>query len=363
MNRRCTGLLVVLASCVAVLVLSAPAQAPEDAELHRRLDRLSKRLDRLEERVSELEAKVNPAPAGRRHVLLLENCISEETLQYGLGLGAERAVGFFQPGFSDPETGQIDFRKLQAVIERKIPDPNARLFAMLDIERPQLLWLREGSGRNFARAQAELIAAVRLGKRLRPNVKWGMWGVPRVPRFVEEKTGKKQAWRGASAEAQEAAIAIARAPAALHAELDWFCPSVYDHSLNARHHEVVGQAQRAWARAVVQLADDIAGDRPVMAAVTHRAFNNNEPYNRAVISPEELISDQIAIAAEEGDGVIFWNGDHYYWSEEKSLQKYQPAEFATVRTEEEFWRHANELHRRAIKAMVETVKVGPLSRP
>ncbi|MDY7108023.1 MAG: hypothetical protein SYC29_05245, partial [Planctomycetota bacterium] len=275
----------------------------------------------------------------------------------GLQLGAERTVGFYQPGFVDRDRGQIDFRRLERLIQQRIPDPDARLFAMLDIERPHLLWLREGSGRNFARAQADLIAAVRLGKRLRPNVKWSLWGVPGLPRYPRDARGKKQAWLDASRAVREAAIATARAPAALHAELDWFCPAVYDHGLNARHHEVVGQAHRAWARAVVRLADDIAGDRPVIAAVTHRVFNDTEPYNLAVLPAEELISDQIVIGAEEGDGVIFWNGDHYYWNEEQSLQEHQPAEFATVRTEADFWRHANRIHQRAIKAMVETVKV------
>lgn len=363
-NRRS---LLVIASCLAVFVLLAPgaalAQAQDEADLRLRLDELDQRLDRLEARVARLEAMIAPptppASPPRRHVLLLDNCVSRRTLEYGINLGAERAVGFYQPGFVDRDEGRIDFDKLEALIKRKIPEPDAELFAMLDIERPFLNWLKEGSGRNFARAEAQLIAALRLAKSIRPNVKWSLYGVPGLPRFPRDEAGKKKAWCEASLASRRAAIAVARTPSDLHRELDWLCPSIYDNYLNANHHEWIGHSQREWAQAVVRLADDIAGDRATIAVVTHRVFNDVEPYNLGLIPLRELISDQVAIAAEEGDGVIFWNGDHYYWQTEKSLQRDQPAEFARITTERQFWDHTDAIHGSRIKAMVEAVGVKP----
>ena len=366
-NRRS---LLVIASCLAVFVLLAPGaavvQAQDEADLRRHIEELAQRLDRLEARVARLEAMIAPsappappaAPPGR-HVLLLDNCVSRRTLEYGIRLGAERAVGFYQVSFVDRDEGRIDFDRLEAVIKRKIPEPDAELFAMLDIEWPFFGWLEKASGRDFARAQAQLIAAVRLAKTLRPNVKWSLYGVPRLPRFPRDDAGKKQAWCEASSASRQAAIDVARAPSDLHAELDWFCPAVYDQYLNANHHEWIGHAQREWAKAVVQLADDIAGDRPTITIVTHRVLNEFQPYNRGLIPIRELVSDQVAIGVEEGDGVIFWNGDHYYWKTEKLLQKDQPEEFASITTERQFWDHTDAVHGSRIKAMVEAVGVKP----
>lgn len=210
--------------------------------------------------------------------------------------------------------GVIDPDALRADIEKKIPDPDAGGWGILDLE----------AGYD----DADRIEAIELARSARPGVQWGYWGYPLVNRMVyDPRYGKKLSIHIASAEAIDAAKQAAiDEHAALWPHVDFILPGVYDEAVNAVYGEGWGRWQRALVKARIEAAIAIADGRPVIACLSHTA--QKEPYGTA-LGTDEIDLDQITPALGLGvDGVAWW---HWQYPEYATGTEQDVADFVMCR--------------------------------
>jgi hypothetical protein len=198
----------------------------------------------------------------------------------------------------DPKhTGTVDHARLRrAVLE--IP-AEFDGYAVLDWEVPVFRWIKKGPGTpEFDRAVANMLEALRLARSLRPNAKWGYYGLPR-----KEYWARNEAWREES-----------RALQPLVAEVDALFPSVYDHYRDGIDRKT--EKEHAYIRDNVAMALEVADGKPVFAYVTHRYHGSNEKAGKDRIPLDELKGNVRAVFEAEhqgrkATGVIYWGVEEW----------------------------------------------------
>jgi hypothetical protein len=203
--------------------------------------------------------------------------------------------------YIDPgnKTLRLNPQVLTDAINKLIPDPSASGIANLDWEGKLYNDIRgkaPGSP-EFNTAMGEFIKTVQLAKRLRPNIKWGFYGIPFTIHQYDE--------------ARLTSINNNIKP--LLQECDVFMPELY---LNG--HETSGaNAFAAQSMKVsLRLADQM--NKPVLPFVWHRVDNGNADDGFKLIPLNDFNSFvattvNTSYNGRKAIGVIWWGADTYYY--------------------------------------------------
>jgi hypothetical protein len=248
---------------------------------------------------AETESDPPPATAAAAtgRVLVINEKLSDDAWRVAHHWGAQRGRILYETHFDPKHVGEPDLERVRDPLLAIPPDYTG--YACLDWENPVFGWLKEDpDSPEFRKAIESMTALIRYAKRMRPRAQWGFYGLP-----LRARWNRDEKWRG-----------WARALAPLIAEVDVLYPSVYD--LYRDGEQSRPGADEAYVRDNVQLALEIAGDRPVLAYVMRRYHNSNKLYQRQRIPADELTRHvRAAFQAEhEGrraKGIVWWGADDW----------------------------------------------------
>jgi hypothetical protein len=205
------------------------------------------------------------------------------------------------------------------------------------------------------RSVQQYVNLIRRAKELRPNAKWGYYGLP-----IGRYWGRNDEWR---------AMATALMP--IFEESRALFPSVYDafKSNETPNHDP--QEDLAVTRDIVKLALQVSQGKPVYPFVWPRYDPNNLVWGFKLIDDREFTDNAKAIfetnyQGDKADGLIWWGADPYWrWL---SLQNYSPShpeysisqrlraifeqEIPEGQTDEV---HFNRIHRHTLELLSQTI--------
>ncbi len=94
----------------------------------------------------------------------------------------------FDRRYIDPQnTGQVNVTALSNIIKKEFPNSTASGIGLLDWEGKTFDGLSEDpQSPNFKNSMNAFIGAIKLAKSLRPNVKWGFFGLPYITRYKDK---------------------------------------------------------------------------------------------------------------------------------------------------------------------------------
>ncbi len=282
-------------------------------------------------------------------VLIYKRTLSDEVWQHADRLGAERCINVIGYYGDRDRDGKVDLQQLQQGIDEWVPH-DFRGYATLDLEHPYTAWLREGPGtRHFEQAEAEMLKALRLAKRIRPHVKWAYWGLPRVDPFpLVRGGGDKRPLNKQSRSAREQLLEKAMAPAFL-AEQDWYCVSVYDQWMTDQPWQ--RELQGELIRMRLEAARQVAGGKPVIACIWHRQHDKSN----TLLTKNEWGRDQIIASLDAGaDGVCWWAHDRTSWL--KPWPGSSPMPETAGMSNAEIGRYFDKMHADYTEYLIETVR-------
>ena len=230
------------------------------------------------------------------------------------------AVRCFVVGQSiDPQagkTGLIDAEVLVEGIRREtkgtLPD-----WGLLDFEDPFHEALQEGpESERCKKTQRSMIAAIVAVRRSFPDTKWGYYGCPWLPYWLQSD-GKWFDWITCPEPAKRAAIARGvEIYAPIAQASDWLCPTIYpkyDPALMHGQDSATIRAQgRAWRAAEVGLAMLIRGSAPVIPIVCPWWTPGGKARFCTVVAQDQFGEDQIRPALAMGArGIVIWSAATY----------------------------------------------------
>lgn len=253
-------------------------------------------------------------------LLLIHETISDDVwnINDNEGLGGELSYIIYGQ-YVDPENdGTVNVGMLERYIRGEtqystgIPS-NFRGYVSIDIEVPYLNWLRlPPSSSQFQQAQSQMILAVETAKRLRPNAKWGFYGLPTVAYWIDGPGGRT-GWASASQSVRDTYIAQMLAPTALYNKVDYLSPSIYDHYPSDTVPQNIVE-DNAWIQALTRASVRAANGKPVFNFISPRFFNGSEPFSYSLVPPSEFQQQQIGRSLQNGaDGIIWWGADRHFF--------------------------------------------------
>lgn len=251
-------------------------------------------------------------------LLLIHETISDTVwnINDSAGLGGELSYIIYGQ-YVDPENdGMVNVNMLEQYIRGETPHStgipsNFRGYVSIDIELPYLNWLRlSPSSSQFQQAQSQMILAVETAKRLRPNAKWGFYGLPTVNYWIDG-AGGRYGWASAPQSVKDTYIAQMLAPTALYNKVDYLSPSIYDHYPSDTIPQNIVE-DNAWIQNLTRASVRAANGKPVFSFISPRFFNGSEPYSYSLIPPNEFQQQQIGVSLQNGaDGIIWWGADRH----------------------------------------------------
>lgn len=218
-------------------------------------------------------------------------------------------------------TGQIDADKVVEHIRSKHGDAPSG-YGILDFENP--FFERMVAGPEDPHYQTTVDTLVALLQRVRaefPNVKWTMYGMPRIKYWGPVGS---YGWATATEPAREELLAEAlQAFGPVLEHCDWLNPSVYDRYELERQNEsswpMWTDRETSWREYTVALCrrfnEEYEGPaKPIIPMVSPLFFKVGQiEYNMKYMTVEELLRDQVRPVMEAGaDGVAFWTGLTYW---------------------------------------------------
>ena len=250
--------------------------------------------------------------------VLVDSLPDPESIGGLRGTDAERWLQVNQDAPSY-KSGVIDTQEILRQIDSQGPQ-NLPEWVMLDFEDPFFKDLAAADGTpERTRAVSSMLATLRAAKARWPGVKFGFYGLPNLPFWVEGK-----GWADLDADQKRAALAKAERDAApVLAEADWVSPSVYAYydpamvrpgnpdSIRGTPKEL-RENDRAWRSMQVGLAVLMARGKPVLPTVCpFWAPGGVAPWCRW-IDRRAFIESQIEpVARMRAQGVMIWTGMKY----------------------------------------------------
>lgn len=218
-------------------------------------------------------------------------------------------------------TGQIDAdRVVQHIRDKHGDSPTG--FGILDFENPFFERMTAGpEGPHYQMTVATIVALLDRVRQEFPNVKWTMYGMPKIKYW-----GPVGSYGWATATEASREELLSRALEAFRPVLercDWLNPSVYDRYELARQNEsswpMWNDRERSWREYTVLLCqrfnESHDGPRkPIIPMVSPLFFKVGQiEYNMKYMTAEELLRDQVRPVMDAGaDGIAFWTGLSYW---------------------------------------------------
>jgi hypothetical protein len=251
-------------------------------------------------------------PSAPQRLLLVNEQLSDRVWPLVRQLGGRKSYLIIQHFIDADHDGTPDMARLrEGVSWIPVQEP---VFACLDWETPVHEWLKQDpASPQFQQALATMIMVVREARRLRPNARWGYYGLP-----LRDYWTRDQKWRDRAA-----------ALAPLIAEVDAVYPSVYDFYRDGL--DSTPERDHAYVRENVALALEIAGERPVLAYVMVRYHESNKKAANARIGAEELIAHVRAVFEAEyqgrrAAGVVWWGAETWHVGQGRLRDGMRPGE-------------------------------------
>jgi hypothetical protein len=224
-------------------------------------------------------------------------------------------VRLINMGFVDVNNMAIvDEQRLKSQILALFPTKTEKKFGMFDWEGlalESLVNLPESSP-EYKRVFGEFIKAYRIAKKLRPNVKFGFYGLPFAAYWTRDKN-----WRSTN---------FKLVP--LFREFDVIFPCIYDFYLDSN--PFAGKAlDSLYVSENVELALELASlvKKPLYPVINHRWQSSDEKCFQCLIPLDEFISHaNSALAANfkgtKVNGLVWWGEDRYFYgAKDKMLVK------------------------------------------
>jgi hypothetical protein len=268
------------------------------------------------------EGETTP-PTQNSTVTVLYDGLPNDAIVAGLQAnGIERYIIVYEGVDPDARTtGLIDADRVVQHIRTKHGDSPSG-YGVLDFENP--FFERMSAGPEDPHYQSTVSTIVALLDRVRaefPNVKWTMYGMPRVKYWGPVGS---YGWATAEGSAREEMLSYAvEAFRPVLEHCDWLNPSVYDRYELERQNESSWQMwterETAWRRVTVDLCKRFNEShdgpaKPIIPMVSPLFFKVGQiEYNMKYMSDEELLRDQIRPVMEAGaDGIAFWTGYNFW---------------------------------------------------
>ena len=213
----------------------------------------------------------------------------------------------------------VDENTLSLAIVKAFPDANAGGYATMDFEGLafDILAHKSASDSQYQAVLAQFQKALTVAKRVRPNVKWGFWGIPfRRIIFTDD-----QAWTDNNDKL-----------APLLQNIDVFFPSIYaSYSLLGKFAEEGDLNGRSiYAKDVKEsLRLAVKFNKPDLPFVWQR-YEVNDEHRDKVIPPTQFkaIVNDIANTTYNGkkvNGMVLWSADVYFYAHKnKTISKEAP---------------------------------------
>lgn len=196
----------------------------------------------------------------------------------------------------------LDEKLLISSIEKKILNKKATGYASLDWEGEALRAVTDHTeASDFYMKQ--MIKAIKVAKKMRPNVKWAYFDLP-VMSFVT-KNGD---------ESNENLMP-------LYKELDYLSPSFYLYFNNTF---IINQFYASNAKSILKIAKKL--NKPVLPYIWNRFHPNNGDHAFQLI-PDETFDTylksflEVNEAGKKIDGVIWWHSEYYTYLNKKENKK------------------------------------------
>lgn len=212
---------------------------------------------------------------------------------------------------------KVDETHLTNKINRIYPDKNEKGICALDWEGKalEILEKSDSDSPEFNKMLNEFIKALKIAKRLRPNIKWGYYGIP-----IQNYWHRNDNWRNRSRELLP-----------LFKESDIIFPSVYDFyedSVRSRAQD----AEYVNDNIVLGLEIGARVNKPVMPFVWHRYHNSNKKKGFSLIPADEF-KDHVDAALKANfqnkriNTIIWWGADRWFHNSGNKVLKTEAAKY------------------------------------
>lgn len=203
---------------------------------------------------------------------------------------------------------------LKKSINKRIPDKNYSGIALLDWEgsKARILYGSQNiSKKKFNEVLQEFVSAIRMAKKLRPNVKWSYYGFPvRTSNAISYDKWTKQM------------LALK----SLYKEMDYICPNLYMfiRSDTKKYNEDINQHLAFSLRIGKELGKE------VFPLVWNRYQTNSELIPLNVFNSHISKISKISYANKKINGLIWWNSEEFNYIRRERYPKIK-AEYSTIR--------------------------------
>lgn len=239
---------------------------------------------------------------------------------------------------------------LQAGLDREVPMDYTGPVC-LDWEGVAIANLNYGVSEQTLNTQiAEYLKVINKARELRPNAKFGFYGMPRTSLYIESPE-----W-----------YAHAQKLTPIFNASDVLFPSVY-RFYQANHPNYTAEENLEYVRRSVKFALEIAQNKPVYPFMWHRYHDSNTELGYRLIPVAEFKSHVAAIFQSQHNGkraagVVWWGADQYFYWIATNYPNGGPPEYAhgpwlaqvfadEIAPGETAAMYFNRIHRRTIKAI------------
>jgi hypothetical protein len=211
-------------------------------------------------------------------------------------------------------TATLDVQKFTKAIRTEIPDSNATGYGVIDWEgkTANALELEPQSSPEYQSALSEFTKTIKLAKHMRPNIKWGFWGIPWQP--LEKAPARKDI---------NSDIAVLELCDVLYPML--YVPYNMDQSAN--------DGRRSKAEKDAMISENLKGVfnlnrrlyKKILVFIWHRYYTPGLKNNSLHLIPLDEFKEYAKgildynYQGKKVDGLIWWGPDAGFYAE-----KYQP---------------------------------------
>jgi hypothetical protein len=243
-------------------------------------------------------------------------------------------VFLFDARYIDPTNSkQLDSAKLASAIIRQFPDVSAQGIEVLDVEGEMyddITFKLDPGSAEFKRILGVYIKTIQLAKALRPNIKWGFYGIP----FTLRKN-TYQAW-----------VADNNRIVPLLKQCDIFFPNFYIHRTELSDGSFLSNNMKE----SLSLAKRM--NKLVIPFIWNRYYISKDFPLIPINNFNKFVSDILSASYEgkKADGVIWWSAESYYYYTEK------PKAILNETTPEKFHQYHDSLTIQYSDGLLKTIK-------
>lgn len=219
--------------------------------------------------------------------------------------------------FIDPDNdNRVDTDVLRKRITALFPNANDGGYGVIDWEAKGFFDKLPANDPGFGQLANEYRTAIRTAKKLRPNVKWGFYGLP-----FRKYMSYNNEWRQRN---------MSVAP--ILKEADFIAPSLYaffPDSLREKDNKDYVEQNVSMA---LQIGKQL--NKPVLPFVWNRWHDGNKQYGLKLIPVDEfqrLIQRILSVdySGQKVAGVIWWGADQYFYSKKAPAVVNEQARFSS----------------------------------